>query len=147
MTGSSKNRVSVLSCMAIILLTSCVPNTYHTHVFQNDSSYDLWMYTRSYYDEIDTLTLYSDSTFVKSGTAEVIWKQMGEVYRLEDYDTCLSGPEGKLSVSAYIINPDTLEIHIDLNDFNLWQRTVSREERDGSGTSECRVIVDNTDIY
>jgi len=146
MISPVKNRASVLCWIVIILLTSCYPNTYHELVFQNDSSYDIWVIENHYYI-VDSIPYDTDSTYVKSGTEEVFDVASGEVVTLADFDTCLKHIRQHKFLSCVVANNDSLEVQIDMNDPNNWVNTVFEVRRKGSGSCECRITIDDTDIH
>ena len=135
-----------------VLLTGCVPNTYHETVIQNNSTYDILVYEKWYHGDVSewpdsSLALFqSDTHLIKTGTSEALFVSSGETAELSDFDTCLRISSGIIVLSSKVVGYDSLSVQTDINDIDEWVFTVRDRRKENTGDCECRLTIENTDL-
>lgn len=135
------NNIPILvTAIALLALSACDYFSGKQKIIENRSDYDLQVRVhggiRSYY--------YYDSIFLVPHNSEL---------QISDYSTQKGTYETDIceihadSITATIINNDTLSVTINLSDTANWiYRAISINEKHGRGESECRRIITNADI-
>lgn len=144
--------IQMLGSLAV-LLTSCVANTYHETVIQNNSAYDIVVIEKWYHGDVgewpdSSLALFqSDTHLVKKHSSEVLFVVSGEVRSLSDVDTCLRlASEHIIVLSSTVVGNDSLSVQTDINNTGNWTFTVRSRRKEDTGDCECRLQLDDSDI-
>lgn len=116
----------VACCM---LLCSCDQKTRHRKVIANNSDYDL-------------LIVMGDSVFVGKHSEVAIY-DLREFRRIKSFKSCYIADT---PIQSVVVDPDSLNLTVDLNNQSNWQFHVVRKELSGYGECECKLEITNQHI-
>lgn len=121
-----------------VFITSCDPGVKYDRIIQNSSTHDIIIY--GYGIKVDSNSI--DSFYVDKYSVKSImqYSYLGTISNFEDcsfnYD----------SLSAKIMDSDSLNLLLDLNDQANWNFNVIDESFGGGGSCECRLIINDDQI-
>ncbi len=130
----------LIPLFALFIFTSCDPAVKYDRIIENQSSYDIWIYTDSSYMGYPPFV--KDSILIKSQQVSHI-VDIHKIGRVTDFEDCTVA-EGALA--AVIDQFDSLELDLDLSSNENWTYTVIEEGTFKSGVCECRLIITDGDI-
>jgi hypothetical protein len=111
-----------------LVLSSCDQKTRHRKLITNNSDYDLIIFM-------------GDSVFVGKHSEVAIY-DLDEFRRIKSFKSC----SVYTPIQSVIVDPDSLNLTIDLNNQSNWQFHVVRKELSGYGECECKLEITNAHI-
>lgn len=134
-----------LFALLFLLFNCSPPNVSYERIFENNSSYDIWLINPSATANCTDFTDigFQDSVLVPSNTSKVIESSYDRNASVSDYADCPSLCLGV--VSSRISNHDSLSLNASLEDSNTdWAyRVINSGE---SGSCECQLTITDADI-
>ena len=133
--------ISLILGMAILLFSACDPGVSYSKVIQNNSKYDISLYTDTAYAE--TYAMYNfDTIVIEKHSIVVIASEQG-IGTTNGFSSCCIFND---SLNYKIIGFDSLYLNLDLNDCSNWVFDVIDKSAGGGGVCECRIKITDSMI-
>lgn len=119
--------------------TSCDPGVHFERIIYNQSSQDIWVKV-----EQETYPPFVQDSFMIPKNSSVIVVTRGGLGQVSEFENC-GLADGTLS--AGVLNNDTLQIEKNLSDNGSWTSTVKKKGFGGGGECNCILTITDEDIH